>query len=97
MFWPGRMKTETTALVRLGRVVHWLSVAAAVAIGLLGYFARGQRAPCNRFEQYVPGGVPCPPPPTWFEDWGASVLFALAVALAVALIGRALRYILAGE
>ena len=93
LFWPGRVKTETTVLVRLGRVVHWLSVAVVVAIVPLGVFARGQRAPC------YPQGTwdICPPPPSWFEDWGAPLAFALAVAFMVALAGRASRYILAGE
>jgi hypothetical protein len=90
LLWPTRLKAETTVLVRLGRVVHWLSIALAAVIGLLGIIARGQRAPCN--------GEPwCPPPPTWFEEWGAPILFAFAAGLAVALIGRALRYVLSGE
>lgn len=93
IFWPSRLKAETTVLVRLGRVLHWLSVGVAVALVLLGYFARGQRAPCYPQGQWDI----CPPPPTWFEDWGQSVLFALAIALVVALGGRALRYVLAGE
>lgn len=92
-FWPATLKAETTVLVRLGRVLHWASVATAVAATLLGVFARGQRATCYPQGQWNI----CPPPPTWFEDWGAPVLFALAVALVVALVGRALRYILAGE
>jgi hypothetical protein len=93
LFWPARSKAETTVLVRLGRVLHWVSVLMAVAIILLGPFARGQRAPCYPHGQWDI----CPPPPSWFEEWGAPILFAFAVGAVVVLIGRALRYILAGE
>lgn len=97
LLWPTRLKAETTVLVRLGRVLHWLSIALAVVVGLLGIFARGQRAPCNPFGQHLPGAIVCPPPPTWLEEWGTPILFAFAAGLLVALIGRTLRYVLAGE
>lgn len=30
--WPANSKTETTALGRIGRVLHWLFTAAAIAL-----------------------------------------------------------------
>ncbi len=91
-FWPTRRKAETTALIRLGRVAHWLSIAFAAAFALAGIFARGQTT-CDA-EPWLPG---CPPPPTWFEDWGAPILASLAAAFVISMIGRGFRYILAGE
>lgn len=34
--WPRHSHTETTALIRFGRVLHWASIAIAILVALIG-------------------------------------------------------------
>jgi hypothetical protein len=80
IFWPSESKAETTALIRLGRVLHWIAVTIAgcsLALGAaISLFSQSEYHP-----QMDPSGF----------------LAGLAGALIAALIGRAFRYVLAGE
>jgi len=68
--WPRHLHTETTALIRLGRVLHRTGISLGVLVAL--------------FAMLV------------FDDMSEGMK-ALTVAVAPALIGRAVRYILANE
>lgn len=36
--WPQKQHTETTALIRLGRVLHWVSIGLGAFIIFIGIF-----------------------------------------------------------
>lgn len=96
-FWPTEIKSQTTALVRLGRVLHWLSLVVSAGLVILAFVARGERAPCGEQGPWCDYGgcLPCPHL-TFFDEWGGAI-FSAAFALGVALVGRAFRYVFAGE
>jgi nicotinamide riboside transporter PnuC len=85
--WPKTIKSETTVVVRLGRVLHWfcaivagIVVTSTVVINSMAVYERAE----------MPSEV------TVAEVWGP-VLGAVAFALAFLLFGRALRYVFSGE
>lgn len=73
-FWPQRLKTETSPLVRLGRVGHWTFVGFAILWAAILVLMTAE-------DGYEPGAT--------------GIL--LSIVAACLLVGRAIRYVLAGE
>lgn len=112
--WPATQKAETTVAVRLGRVLHWITVALAAAMLAITVYmwideesripaaqqahaawearhpigADGYRVGRNDMFDYEPS-IPN-------EEFGPYAA-AAAIAALLALFGRGLRYIIAGE
>ncbi len=38
--WPTRIKPESSIIIRIGRVVHWLAAAIAIAMAIYSLVAR---------------------------------------------------------
>ncbi len=80
-FWPRARRTETSAAIRAGRVLHWTflvfaaPLAAIVAYGLLYFVFTGETG----------------------SDGVSILAFLAALSLALAIVGRAFRYVLANE
>lgn len=83
LLWPKHAKTETTVLVRFGRVLHWLTIAPAALCLLAGILGTVQSW-IWVFERHT-------------QPDHLYLLFGMLGALAFLLIGRGLRYIFAGE
>ena len=99
ILWPTKLKADSTVLVRFGRALHWL---AAVGSGLLLSVSIFQ---CVWVPQaWEANGTPVGAYGlvrsfndfTFFAAYHG-LLDMSAISLAVLLIGRMLRYILAGE
>jgi hypothetical protein len=82
-FWPRELRGETTALVRLGRALHWFTVVVAlIELGsalVIGFDSiLSERTPADSY-------------------FGMAALVGSVIALIIALLGRGARYILADE
>lgn len=75
--WPNQPHDETTAAIRIGRVIHWVCIILALAVAIFGLLVLLQ----------TPIG------PAFF----ANLLPTVVGSLGLALVGRALRFILANE
>lgn len=109
--WPKAPHPETTVLIRLGRTIHWVAVfAAAGAFALsvvLGWdsvtHAAQSRENARQWDIAHPNGRPSTNAiyderPYVADDFlGTALLVGAAAALGIALSGRGIRYILAGE
>ena len=40
VLWPTRIKPESSIVIRIGRVIHWLATAMAVAMAIYSLVAR---------------------------------------------------------
>lgn len=81
-FWPGEVKPQPNAMVRLGRVLHWTITAVAVAMVVAAFADDYSRALLSD-------------PRAGFWYWLANT--TIAGAPFVFIFGRAVRYILSGE
>lgn len=110
-FWPRSRHLETTVLIRLGRMVHWLSVGVAAAsimlavvigVGSLDSASRNAES-IRQWDIAHPTGQADPADPYEVRPYpmepylGSALLFGTLAALSVALAGRGVRYILANE
>jgi hypothetical protein len=106
VFW-GRRQSQTSAVIRFGRVLHWIAAIAAMLALLIGFLIQlDVTARANEYyayrrahpETYADGlynldpGIPYP-----VEYDYTPLLGGLAAALVILLLGRAIRYILADE
>ncbi len=110
-FWPNQIKAETTALLRLGRTIHWLSVVVAVVTILvaiaIGWTSISDAASSEErlrvwelSRQYglkTEGYLDEDRPYVYESYFWLSVFLGLLAAFVVAMVGRAIRYIFGGE
>lgn len=96
--WP-RSLAEDTVLVRLGRVLHWGFVVAGVLA-----FLYGGLVAADTWHQWQAQKADLPPLPAGFvvvgqEPWRlwATVGLGGLAGFLLALVGRSIRYVLAGE
>ena len=88
-FWPTKLKAEPSGIARLGRVLHWMALIAAITfLGAAGWLDwLGQTSPNNgwTYESYS------------LESAAGALLLPAMAATGIYLAGRAVRYVLAGE
>ena len=87
-FWPTKLNPEPNALVRFGRVLHWIGagLSALLGIGMVFTLLLAAQAYSNHgYMHYSVNGY-----------LGGTLMLAIA-ALLINLAGRALRYIFSGE
>ena len=86
-FWPGKLNPSPNALVYLGRALHWMGCATALAACLFGIFYV-----CNSVNLLVVARKPT----------GATLtmglgIVSIGVGVAVFFLSRALRYAFSRE
>lgn len=108
IFWPVG-KDHTGIFIRLGRMVHWLALMAAVVAFAFGVMLQWEHSEgVRRWRDYAVQHpeVHANPYRYWLDHPGSpypaqpdqtSWLLGLLAALAVAQFGRAVRYVLSDE
>jgi len=83
--WPTRLDPDPTAIVRFGRVLHWIGTILAIAVIAIGALI---------VANYALGWMGSA---TVLRDVALGSCVTLAFASVVYFAGRALRYIFSGE